>query len=230
MNVRVFNMDLAEKIGLSEAILLQQIHYWIEKCGKENGDRRWIYNSVRQWREQFSCWSTNKIIRVIESLENIKLIDVKILNPHSMNRTKSYSINYDHEILSQYPLVPVASPKQVNPFTQKGKTHLPKTGKCVHPKRVTPATETTTESTSETTTKQGEVSWVDEISLWYNKQAEWYREAINNYIDEVGIRSDARDPDSYRWGIIRRIRNGTARGFRATSPSEMDELVKGMFG
>ena len=51
----VINTQLAMKIGLNEAIVLQQLHYWLRdtNSGMECDGVRWIYNTTEQWLEQF---------------------------------------------------------------------------------------------------------------------------------------------------------------------------------
>lgn len=62
--------QLAKEIGLNEAIILQQIHYWIKspKSGVIINDEKWVYNSVVQWNEQFPFWSANTIRRALNNL------------------------------------------------------------------------------------------------------------------------------------------------------------------
>src|SRR5699024_12396798 len=47
----VINTQLAMKIGLNEAIVLQQLHYWLRdtNSGMECDGVRWIYNTTEQW-------------------------------------------------------------------------------------------------------------------------------------------------------------------------------------
>ena len=62
--------SLAVLLGLNEAIFLQQVQYWITRetgiCDQYG--RRWIYNTVKQWRDQFPFWSESTIKRTICSL------------------------------------------------------------------------------------------------------------------------------------------------------------------
>ena len=44
---------LAEKIGLNEAIFLQQLHYRLEHAKYEIDGHRWVYNTVSDWSKQF---------------------------------------------------------------------------------------------------------------------------------------------------------------------------------
>lgn len=66
--------NLATAIGLNEAIVLQQVHYWLknnERAARDShfiGGRWWTYNSVRQWRDQFPFWSRETIKRTLAAL------------------------------------------------------------------------------------------------------------------------------------------------------------------
>lgn len=89
---------LAKLIGLNEAIILQQIHYWVNtpKIGKEHKGRRWVYNSIRAWQEDnFPFWSEATIKRAITNLKKQKLILTANLNTEQYDRTTWYSIDYD---------------------------------------------------------------------------------------------------------------------------------------
>ena len=96
--IHTINPQIASLIGESESILLNQLEYWISKCGRDidNLDGKWIYNSYKKWSEQFTYWSTSKLRRTIKSLENIGLIKSTKVNSKKWNQTKWYSIDY-HE-------------------------------------------------------------------------------------------------------------------------------------
>ncbi|WP_105995747.1 conserved phage C-terminal domain-containing protein [Staphylococcus agnetis] len=85
---------LAEEIGLNEAIILQQIHYWLNSSKHNYDGKRWIYNSYPKWIEQFPFWSESTIKRTITSLEKQNLVHVGNYNKAGFDRTKWYSINY----------------------------------------------------------------------------------------------------------------------------------------
>lgn len=97
----VVNPQLAVAIGLNEAIVLQQIHYWATrtKSGKVHDGRVWIYNTYEQWVEQFPFWSQETVKRALTSLRKKGLIDVAQLNKTEHDRTNYYSINHDHSDL-----------------------------------------------------------------------------------------------------------------------------------
>lgn len=56
---------LAVAIGLNEAIVLQQLHYWLGTAGKERDGKRWIYNTQVEWQAQFPFWSLNTVRRAL---------------------------------------------------------------------------------------------------------------------------------------------------------------------
>ncbi|MFJ8529946.1 conserved phage C-terminal domain-containing protein [Bacillus sp. NPDC094106] len=86
--------ELAKQIGLNEAIILQQIHYWLKRSHHFYDEHYWIYNSVTQWKEQFPFWGESTIKRTIKSLEIQKLLLVGNYNKAKFDKTKWYTINY----------------------------------------------------------------------------------------------------------------------------------------
>lgn len=90
---------LAEKIGLNESIVIQQIHYWTDINRKTNKNYKngyhWTYNSYTEWSEQFPFWSVSTIQRAIIRLEKLKLIVVSNFNRLKIDRTKWYRIDYN---------------------------------------------------------------------------------------------------------------------------------------
>jgi len=95
------SVELAVVIGdCEEAIVLNQISYWIEKY-KETGHnfidgRYWVYNSYQKWHENnFPFWHTSKIQRVFKALENKGLLLSANYNGAGFDKTKWYSIDYD---------------------------------------------------------------------------------------------------------------------------------------
>lgn len=87
--------SLAVALGLNEALLLQQVHYWLTLTRHHHDDRPWVYNTVDQWQAQFPFWSKRTIERVLASLEKGGYLLVAYYNEHPWDRTKWYSIDYD---------------------------------------------------------------------------------------------------------------------------------------
>ena len=90
---------LAKAVGLNEAIVLQQVHYWLEKNRKDRRNIRdgyaWVYNSYGGWTEQFSWWSESTVKRIFTGLEKSGLLVSGNYNKAKMDRTKWYRIDYE---------------------------------------------------------------------------------------------------------------------------------------
>mgnify|MGYP000945594715 CR=1 FL=1 len=87
--------SLATKIGLNEAIFIQQLHYWLKDSKNVRDGRKWVYNTHEEWQEQFPFWSISTIRRTITKLEKANLIIVSNYNKMAIDKTKWYRINYD---------------------------------------------------------------------------------------------------------------------------------------
>ncbi|WP_261909545.1 conserved phage C-terminal domain-containing protein [Liquorilactobacillus satsumensis] len=85
--------QLAEKIGLNEAIMLQQINYWLQKSDKIRDGKKWTYNSYAEWGKQFPFWSITTIRRTLKSLEKQELIITGNFNKYKFDKTKWYTID-----------------------------------------------------------------------------------------------------------------------------------------
>lgn len=81
--------SLAKAIGLNEAIVLQQLHYWTLRT---KDPERWIFNSIEEWQEQFPFWSADTIKRNWKSLAAKGLVETS--QQRGNDRTKSYRIVY----------------------------------------------------------------------------------------------------------------------------------------
>lgn len=86
---------VAAAIGLSEAIVIQQINYWLQRSTNIREDRRWIYNTYGEWAEQFPFWSESTIGRIFRGLEDKGLVLSRQFNAGSYDHTKWYTIDYD---------------------------------------------------------------------------------------------------------------------------------------
>jgi len=89
--------SLAAKIGLNEAIIIQQLHYWLEnpKAGVERDGHKWIFNTYEEWVENFPFWSVSTIQRIFTGLEKSGLIISAQLDAKQRDMKKYYRINYD---------------------------------------------------------------------------------------------------------------------------------------
>ncbi len=118
---------LATLIGLNEAIVLQQVHYWLKT--KENDQQNyidghyWVYNTYKQWQKQFPFWHLNTIQRTFTSLEKKGLLISANYNKAGFDKTKWYTINY-----------PALNNKSIKWYSAKAQySHPPETIRLVHP-------------------------------------------------------------------------------------------------
>lgn len=88
--------ELAAVIGLNEALLLQQLQYWLARSKHEHDGQRWVYNTFEEWQCQFPFWTEKTLQRIMGNLVNAKLVIVKRFNRQSWDRTNWYAINYDN--------------------------------------------------------------------------------------------------------------------------------------
>jgi hypothetical protein len=60
---------LAAVLGLREAILVQQLHYWLERSTVARDQKRWTFNSYAEWRRQFPFLSERQLSATFRALE-----------------------------------------------------------------------------------------------------------------------------------------------------------------
>lgn len=119
--------SLAVAIGLNEAIVLQQIHYWINSYRKVGdfehfkNDRWWVYNSIPAWQENFPFFSESTIKRALNNLRDAEIVIVDNFNKAGFDKTKWYTIDYeklqeiaDHQVKMTRPSVPNDPIQEVN--------------------------------------------------------------------------------------------------------------------
>ena len=87
--------SLACKIGVKEALILQQLHYWLEKTEHIIRGKKWVYNSIENWqRTNFPFYSVATVKRAFESLKKKGLVLIANFNRMKNDKTLWYSINY----------------------------------------------------------------------------------------------------------------------------------------
>lgn len=94
--------SLAVAVGLNEAIVLQQVHYWLKnaeanrRLDNYQDSRWWVYNSYPEWkRDAFPWWSEDTIQRTFKSLEKKGMLITGKLSNNPYDQRKWYSIDYD---------------------------------------------------------------------------------------------------------------------------------------
>ncbi|HEX5501024.1 MAG TPA: hypothetical protein VFW96_00295, partial [Thermomicrobiales bacterium] len=91
---------LAGAVGLAEAIVLQQLHYWLQRTRHERDGRAWVRFTYEEWQAQLPWWSLRTLKTLLPDLEARGLIATANYNRHPTDRTKWYTIDYDHPALA----------------------------------------------------------------------------------------------------------------------------------
>ncbi|MBD2253380.1 hypothetical protein [Nostoc parmelioides] len=89
---------LAAEIGLTEAMMLQQIHYYcqISKHIKRDG-RRWFWKTLKDWGETLPFLKPSAIRRAIANLrDNFKLIDVCRHSEKTWYQANWFTVNVEN--------------------------------------------------------------------------------------------------------------------------------------
>lgn len=90
-----FDTMIAEKYGLEESILIDNLLFWITK-NKANSKhfyngKYWTYNSTKAFSELFPYWNEKKISRIIASLVEQNVIEKGCFNQNAYDRTSWFS-------------------------------------------------------------------------------------------------------------------------------------------
>lgn len=92
----LFIPSLAKVIGLNEAIVVQQLHYWLNNpnTGIEQDGYKWVFNTYEEWAKNFTFWSTSTIQRIFANLEKSGVVITAQLKKNQRDMTKYYRIDY----------------------------------------------------------------------------------------------------------------------------------------
>ena len=93
----IFDVDIAVKYGVLEAILIKNIYYWIVKNKANNKNyydgSYWTYNSIKAFKELFPYASERQISNALKHLEKEGIIKVGNYNKSAYDRTNWYAFN-----------------------------------------------------------------------------------------------------------------------------------------
>jgi hypothetical protein len=87
--------SLAVQIGLNEAIVLQQLHYWLHHAKTHHDGKKWVYKTVDEWKSEFPFWGDSTIKRAFASLRQRDLVLIQQLSRIKSDHTNYYTINYE---------------------------------------------------------------------------------------------------------------------------------------
>lgn len=103
-----FDIDDATKYGVDEAIMLNNLKFWLRKNKvneRHNHDgHTWTYNSKKGFAELFPFWSPRQIERIINSLKKQGLIITGNYNKMKFDHTLWYA--FVDEKLLELPITP----------------------------------------------------------------------------------------------------------------------------
>lgn len=92
-----FNIIIAEKLGVNEAIMIKNFQFWLEK-NKANEKsyyegRYWTYNSIGAFCKIFPFWSRDQIRYILKKLTDKGILISGNFNKNPYDKTLWYSLN-----------------------------------------------------------------------------------------------------------------------------------------
>jgi len=169
--------SLAVKIGLNEAIFIQQVHYWLNKSNNIINNQKWVYKTRQEWQQEFPFWSEATIKRVIAKLKKSGILFVEQLSKDKRDRVSYYSINYEvlNSPLGQNDTMeekkePTSEPMHRVNMTQSHEVNLTQ---CIYNENQETTTETTTENTKKINKKKFEEKASKSKTLNSSKKMRW---------------------------------------------------------
>ena len=95
-----FLPTLASVLSTDSVLFLQQLRFWMNHSNNIQDGRRWVYNSIDEWRIQFYWISRSTLKRIINTLKDFEyhgkvyhIIETRNLNANRMNQRLYYTIN-----------------------------------------------------------------------------------------------------------------------------------------
>jgi len=86
--------SLACLVGINGAIILQQVHYWLQVSEHQIEGYTWIYNSYDKWAKQFKWLKPRGVQYQILELEKSGYLITRQFKYKAKNNTKWYRIDY----------------------------------------------------------------------------------------------------------------------------------------
>jgi len=107
---------LAVRIGLQEAIFLQQVHFLTLYSRNIRDGYRWVYNTYEDWLKIFPFFENEqKIGRYVRKLEDLGLlVTSKEYNRNKLDKRKWYRVNYASDLLVPEVVTPAVEDSNMN--------------------------------------------------------------------------------------------------------------------
>lgn len=101
-----FDIEMAEKYGVNEAIVIKNLSFWIAKNKANNkhqyDGRTWTYNSIKAFGALFPFWKDDKIRKIMESLKEQGVIITGNYNKVAYDRTLWYAFVKEAEFIPSF--------------------------------------------------------------------------------------------------------------------------------
>lgn len=98
-NTRIlhFNEDVAFHYGVENALMIQNIAYWVYK-NKEAGrnfhnGRYWTFNTVESFTGQYQFWTYAQVRRILKNCVKLGALQEGNFNRQKYDRTKWYTVS-----------------------------------------------------------------------------------------------------------------------------------------
>ena len=99
-----FNVEIAQKLGVNEAIIIRNFQHWLQKNKANNANfydgRYWTYNSIAAFCKIFPFWTEYQIRNILKKLTTCGILIKGNFNKNPYDKTIWYSI--DDEVLNSY--------------------------------------------------------------------------------------------------------------------------------
>ena len=97
-----FDVDIAIRYGVPEAVFIENVRFWILKNKANNKHfykgKYWTYNTAKAYAELFPYWSKQQVERIIAKLKEAQILEVDHFSTNHYDRTNWYTLN--EELLS----------------------------------------------------------------------------------------------------------------------------------
>ena len=101
-----FNPELAKLYGVDEAIMLNNLIFWITSNamhGKNYHDgKHWTYNTASDFKKYFRYWTESQIYRILKSLKNKNIIIYGNYNRSPFDQRIWYALEDEEHFLTNY--------------------------------------------------------------------------------------------------------------------------------
>ena len=94
-----FNVEIAQKLGVNEAIIIRNFQHWLGKNKANNANfydgRYWTYNSIGAFCKIFPFWTEHQIRNILKKLTSDGILIKGNFNKNPYDKTIWYSIDDD---------------------------------------------------------------------------------------------------------------------------------------